>query len=237
MVSVEDRYAPVRLLREYNISSILWGEDALRFLGVKTVLFKLHLLVPDPAAAAQALVLSKQYAIVPPANPSDFLENSDIKGRAVRVSPTALAPNIGTDQVVLLKASTWYNFPLPKLSANDLKDANWMYHHIPTLPLFVDHLLSTWLLSPWSDGKLGQTWFDVSIWVSYIYGAGLPELTYPTQTKSSRSGGREDAKDFALNLGPGARELHIAMAKLEINWLAAPEWKKYNKILVDSRKK
>lgn len=223
MVSIEERYSPVRTLREHNISSVIWGEDALRRLGVKTMLFKLYLLVADPPAAAQVLISSQQYSKAPPTNPLDFLSNTDLNGRATRVVPTSRAPNIGTDQVVLLKAATWCNYPLPPLPSGQAIVGDWTYLHFPPLPLFVDHLLSTWLQSPWSDGLLGQTWFDVSVWVSYIYGAGLQELL-------------SHARDFAKYLGPGARELHEAMSKGEIRFLGAPEWKKYHKLRMDALK-
>jgi len=233
MVSIEERYSPVKTLREQNISSVIWGEDALRHFGVKTMLFKLYLLVADPSAAARVLVSSGQYAKAPPADPLDFLGNTDLNGRAVRVVPTSRAPNIGTDQVVLLKAATWCNYPVPRLPSGQAIGSNWIDIHFPPLPLFVGHLLSTWLQSPWSDGQLGQTWFDVSIWVSYIYGARLQELTYPVEKIQT---GRENAKDFAKYLGPGARELHEAMSKGEIRCLGATDWRNYHKVQMDASK-
>lgn len=234
MVLFEERYSPVKILRDCNISSVIWGEDALRHLGVKTMVFRLHLLVPDPLAAAQTLISSGQYAKAPPVNPLDFLLNTDLTGRATRVVPTSRAPNIGTDQVVLLRATTWSNHPLPCLPSGQATGSDWVSIHFPSLPSFVNHLLTTWLESPWSDGELGQTWFDVSVWVSYIYGAGLQELTYPVEKNET---GKDDAKDFEKYLGPGARELHEAMSKGEIGCLGAPDWRKYHRLQKDAQNK
>ncbi|KAI0473420.1 hypothetical protein GGR56DRAFT_530803 [Xylariaceae sp. FL0804] len=49
------RLAPCELLQQKSIPSTVWFEDALAYYGVPTVVFDLHLLVPDITQAAEVL--------------------------------------------------------------------------------------------------------------------------------------------------------------------------------------
>ena len=47
MTSTNDRYEPLAILHRHAISACLWGEDALFFYKVPTVVFETYVLVPD----------------------------------------------------------------------------------------------------------------------------------------------------------------------------------------------
>lgn len=55
MAAPPPRHLPCAILREKGIPCLVWFEDAIAPYGVPTVVFDLHLLVPDIHEAARAL--------------------------------------------------------------------------------------------------------------------------------------------------------------------------------------
>jgi hypothetical protein len=228
------RYLPIASLLSLGIPSVIWGEDALRHYGSRTIVFDLYLLVPDPEAAFRALLSTKKYEQAPPMPPDAIMADHDLGGRAIRV--VSSPPEKYSTIVVLMSAKLWaYNLNHVPHSPNpqeQLKPEEEFYDfHFPLLDQFANSLLITWLKSPWSEGTFGNSWETVALWISYLYCAGVPELTQLI-TKNPE---RENYVKFARRLSPGARELHLALAKDEIWMLGAPSWREYRRFLAKEK--
>ena len=52
------RLETIAILQKHNIPICIWGEDALRFYGVPTVVFELYILVPDSCLIEASTILS-----------------------------------------------------------------------------------------------------------------------------------------------------------------------------------
>jgi len=125
--------APATLLR-HGISCVVWGEDALRRYGARTVCFDLFLLVENLEAAAQCLK-SEGYSRALPNPRYKFIPELYVLPR-FKKGPFDEVEDIHATYVALIPAQQC-RYSLPPASA--IKDL------VPQFPALVDSILDAWL--------------------------------------------------------------------------------------------
>ncbi|KAL2143044.1 hypothetical protein VTI28DRAFT_384 [Corynascus sepedonium] len=201
MTTPSRRENPCVILREGNIPCSVWFEDALAYHGVPTVVFDLHLLVPDIDQAADLLIKAGWTSSGTPDYINYFLQDFtsqrrlDPPGfRAATQEPKPWPPPPpsqeppGPTTTVLLADADW------NVEVKDLLPL-FSEGFVPPLSLLVDSLIDSLLDSPPSTAL--QT--RLATYISYLY-------HYSTPLKSEK---------FALSLKPEHRQFHYdALSKM-----------------------
>ena len=165
------RYEPFYILRDSNISCVIWCEDAVRYYGVPTVVFSFHILVPDIEKAAKVLIQrewhledgtktkfglstlrSAHCCLTPPAN---IAPNKPAWSPAMGPPPPPSKIPPGPTTTILLPALEW-NFTFPSNFQG----------FFPPLPELVDALISKLLDISLTD----SVWDQLTVLIAYLYG-------------------------------------------------------------------
>ena len=194
MVARPRRHEPCTALRERDIPCLVWFEDAIAAYGVPTVVFDLHLLVPDLDEAARALI-ERGWTDAGPLNSTYHFLMGPISQR--RLNPPNYTPTVqksnpwpppppsqdppGPTTTVLLPAADW-NVPTEKLRPSSPEG------FVPPLDLLLDALIDSLLDAP-SNTVLRTR---LTTHVSYLYG-------HCTSLKT---------QDFAANIRLDHRQFH-----------------------------
>jgi hypothetical protein len=165
------RFQPCYLLRDSNIPCVIWGEDAVGYYGVPTVVFSFYILVPDIDQAAEVLTqrgwhledrAQTQFGNFPLRSahrrltpPIDVTQNEPawLPGLGPPPPPSKKPP--GPTTTILLPASEW-NFTFPSTIQN----------FFPPLPELLDALIDKLLDCPLTD----EIWRQLSVLIAYLYG-------------------------------------------------------------------
>lgn len=169
MLAPQNRHEPCTILRNQRIPCLVWFEDAIAPYGVPTVVFDLHLLVPDMDQAARALMdkgwtdagpLKSNYhflmgpipqrRLIPPGVTTDKSPGPAPLGPASKELP-------GPTLTVLLPAAHW------NVSADDLGSCS-STGHVPPLPLLLDALSGSLL-----DSAPGPLQTRLATYIAYLY--------------------------------------------------------------------
>lgn len=175
---LESRYYPCSLLRDSEIPSVVWFEDALAYYGVKTIVFDLYLLVPDINTAAHVLIKNGwthvlqehgrignatvdqiQCRLTPPHQDNE-IEQSNI--------PSAPSHPPGLATTVLLSATDW-NFDLEGYSKDSEESLSVKIY--PPLAGLLDGLIDS-VLDSHSNESLEH---HLALQICYLY-SYAPEL-------------------------------------------------------------
>ncbi|KAK4195448.1 hypothetical protein QBC40DRAFT_289071 [Triangularia verruculosa] len=173
MVAHPRRHEPCLTLHERGIPCLVWFEDAIAPYGVPTVVFDLHLLVPDIDEAARALIekgwidaglLNSDYHfLMGPISqrrlhPPNYTPPNSEESSPWPPPPPSQDPP-GPTTTVLLPAVDW-NVPIEKLRL--CSPASF----VPPLDLVLDGMIDSFLDSP-SDTLLRTR---LTTYLSYLYG-------------------------------------------------------------------
>src|SRR5690349_17562266 len=178
------RHETCCILEQNNVSSALWSEDALAYYGVKTVVFDIHILVPDVHAAEKVLV-QRNYVPLPPKSGHRASSEEDVE---IRLK----IPGSGNElaAVVLLCADDW-NFVLPKTLWASPPDSS-PPSFVPRLQDLLDSLIDKWLEN--SD-KVGMFRSYLSCYLGYLYHY-VPVLKSPDFAQLLKSDHRQYHADY-----------------------------------------
>ncbi|TVY38393.1 hypothetical protein LSUB1_G006363 [Lachnellula subtilissima] len=164
------RFQPCYVLRDNDIPCVIWGEDAVGYYGVPTVVFTFYILVPDIDKAANILIqrgwhlednaqsqfgnhpLSSAHRRLMP--PIDMTENIRIQpSRGPPPPPSKLPP--GPTMTILLPATEWH-FTFPSV----------LEGFFPPLPALLDALIDRLLDN---DPLANENWSHLAILIAYLY--------------------------------------------------------------------
>ncbi|CZR55636.1 uncharacterized protein PAC_05524 [Phialocephala subalpina] len=165
------RFQPCYLLRDSNIPCVIWGEDAVGYYGVPTVVFSFYILVPDIDQAAEVLIQrgwhledsaqtkfgniplrSAHHHLTPPI---DVTQNEPAWSPGMGPPPPPSKKPPGPTTTILLPASEW-NFTFPSIIES----------FFPPLPELLDALIDKLLDGPLTDG----IWNQLTVLIAYLYG-------------------------------------------------------------------
>ncbi|KAI0186716.1 hypothetical protein F4808DRAFT_446750 [Astrocystis sublimbata] len=189
VVPMEDpRLAPCRTLLQQSIPSAVWFEDAVGRYGVPTVVFDLHLLVPDIHQAAE--VLRRDNWLLEAPNHFSFLR-PPCPVEFCRLVPaeddesSSSKPLYGSMGTVLLSATDW------AVSTETLVEAS-KTNFVPPLCTIADSMIGTALDVP-IDLDGGPLQSRLKVMLGYLY-------RYSEEIKD---------KAFADQLAPEHRQFHL----------------------------
>ena len=173
------RLQPCYLLHESKIPCVVWFEDAIGHYGVPTVVFKLHILVPnideatevlvqrgwtlaaqDPSEIQNAMANRTLRYLMPPKDDSAKTSPNDPQGTEKQLIPQPSKDLPGQTTTLLLPAADW-NFTLLEYCANASIDTFY-----PPLPALLDALIDSLLDTPSNDTTLQR---HLACQVSYLY--------------------------------------------------------------------
>ncbi|KAI1189491.1 hypothetical protein F5B17DRAFT_193055 [Nemania serpens] len=169
----DPRYAPCKILLGESIPALIWFEDTIARYGVPTVVFDLHLIVPDIQHAADVLQqwgwrpkLPGPYSFL--ASPAPFQyrrlicpapEDERNQGDALdSLEAETSEPLLERTSTVLLSATEW------KISTERLHEAS-NNRYLPPLPVLANDLVTNLLDAP--DGSALAS--HLSIMLAYLY--------------------------------------------------------------------
>ncbi|KAI1340963.1 hypothetical protein F5Y15DRAFT_36989 [Xylariaceae sp. FL0016] len=155
----DQRLAPCRMLLQESIPSAVWYEDAVGSYGVPTVLFDLHLIVPDVKKATEIL-LRNGWLLEEP-NKYSFLRppcSLHFSRLVPPEDPSREKPMYGTTGTVLFSAAEW-GVPTEILVEATKSD------FLPPLCTVVNHMIGTALDTP-EDTPLQRRFFTM---LGYLY--------------------------------------------------------------------
>ncbi|KAI1263921.1 hypothetical protein F5Y18DRAFT_391852 [Xylariaceae sp. FL1019] len=171
------RYAPCRILLEHSVPSLLWFEDAIGAYDVPTVVFDLHLIVPDIDLAA-AVFSQKGWQPEPPGLytfllPPCAMQFSQLIEPPLQndVTPAQDDNYLNSQEkpprkrmvIVLMSAVEW------GISTEVLHDASKNNHFLPTLPVLTNGLIRKLLDAP-GDSSVESHLLTM---LAYLYGHSL----------------------------------------------------------------
>ena len=176
------------MLRDNNITCVVWCEDAIAHYGVPTVVFSLYLLVPNIDQAAEVLVqggwhledktqtkfgnapLRSAHHHLTPAVDAARKTPTWSPGMGPPPPPSKEPP--GPTTTILLPASEW-NYTFPETSSQNF---------IPPLPTLLDGLIDKLLDDPLTETMF---WNQLAILIAYLYGyvPAIKQKTFAEELK------------------------------------------------------
>jgi hypothetical protein len=153
-------------LRDHDIPCLVWFEDAIAPYGVPTVVFNLHLLVPDIDDAARALMskgwtdagpLKSSYNFLMGPIPQRRLNPPDITAPGTAPPAPSFKDPPGPTLTVLLPAAYW------NVSVDDLRPCS-SDGFVPPLVVLMDALIDSFL-----DATSGPLQTRLGTHVGYVY--------------------------------------------------------------------
>ncbi|KAI0379563.1 hypothetical protein F5Y04DRAFT_259368 [Hypomontagnella monticulosa] len=168
------RLAPCRTLLQHSVPSVVWFEDAIGRYGVPTVVFDLHLLVPD-INLAHSILCREGWVPVEP-EPLSYLASTRSLGFRRLLAPPIERPPSLTDEpiwpppppdaqprservaTVLFEAVEWGVTVDILTNASDVT-------FLPPLPIVIDALIDALLDAPLESGLRWQ----VATMMAYLY--------------------------------------------------------------------
>jgi len=191
------RLLPCYLLHESKIPCVVWFEDAIGHYGVPTVVFKLHILVPNIDDAAEVLVQRGWTLVVQ--EQAEILNVMADRARRCLVPPKDASceapPNIasqsmgpppppnkeppGPTTTLILPAADW-NFTLPDFAEHTSNGSRINFY--PPLPGLLDALIDSLLDAPSNNGHL-QSYLACQISYLYSYTPALNQRSFAQNLK------------------------------------------------------
>lgn len=204
-MSARPRHEPCLVLQEAGIPCVVWFEDAIGHYGVPTVVFDLHLLVPDIDAAAEVLLKNGWTYDEEQSAEYHFLRQyPDFRRCRLNPPSTDEAPKLrpwpplppskdptGSATAVLLPAPDW-NLPSEKLLLTR--------GFIPLLPDLTNGLIESLLDSEDSPGIEDH----ISVHIAYLYDH-VPVLKERSFASSLAYENRQFHHDILSGLETGTR--------------------------------
>ncbi|KAI1131807.1 hypothetical protein F5Y10DRAFT_232596 [Nemania abortiva] len=169
----DPRYAPCKILLGESIPILIWLEDAVARYGVPTVVFDLHLIVPDIQHAADVLhqwgwrpELPGPFSFLFPPCPIQYSrlicpapEDERNQGDAFdSLEAETSEPLLERTATVLLSATEW------KISTERLHEVS-NNHYFPPLPVLANGLVTNLLDAPDGSGLASH----LSTMLAYLY--------------------------------------------------------------------
>lgn len=176
------RFQPCYLLLEANIPCIVWCEDAVAHYDVPTVVFQLHVLVPNIDEAAKVLIqkgwtlgentqtkfgnapLNSAHRCLTPPIDSSRKANPVIWTPGMGPPPPPSKELPGPTITILLPAAEW-NFTLPE--SNQYPRGGFQSSLFPPLPELLDALIDKLLDDPLTNSLF---WGHLAVLIAYLYG-------------------------------------------------------------------
>ncbi|KAI0909465.1 hypothetical protein F4823DRAFT_594622 [Ustulina deusta] len=212
------RQAPCRILLKRSVPSMVWFEDAVARYGVPTVVFDLHLIVPNISEAA-AILRESGWSPESPNEYSFLLTTTSMRWERLLSPMTPSTRNNYQDPIQFLESHPPGPPPLPQeipawrvatvlfsatewgIKAEMLLNAC-EHEFYPFLPLLVDMLINQLLNTHFESGIHGQ----ISVMLAYLYGH-VPELK---------------DKNFANKLDSVHRQFHLDCVSKQLSLWTIP---------------